>query len=510
MRFFNCSMTLSQVRALALVCCLIVGTGGRSVEAGWLEDLRALGGMGRTAPASDPLEMARELIVPLKVRAPALVLAASVTAEGHWTFVNQAGLRFTAARPEEVGKVYDNLAPDGLGRATRPAPMVIYLAGEAVFSHGEHLRLLPSDAQLRVVVGGTSFPLRRFGTGGAGAWLAEVRANVFIQAPDETVFSETVWQLMRPLKTRGMRILRLDPAGPDTLRPRGLVIGGGAGEARRRVADAVKPERLAGALSSLRGQTAVLTGRLQGDDRLVFRTPTGVEQKLVLGPVRAAAAEADVNLVVVNASAPRQPGARNWLWLSVEVDGLADALRQERLGDFLNSVAGGRRRLLVRARTRGADRVTLKVLPTRAGVLEREPGLFDEVLSELGAEVVGSVIPHAVDADLVSRAQQRELDWRLVPGVPTGVQFGAGLALLAGIFGLPVALRWWRQIWPVEARADYAGRSGFLAARAVRLVVFALFFLPLIGVPALLWGVVKAGRRLFGGGHGVASSDRKA
>ena len=471
-------------------------------QAGWLGGLRQVITFGTPLPRPDELTGAARLIKDMRAKPPALVLAAAVTAEGHWTFINRAGQRFTAASKQEMAQVYTNLAPDIL---SRPAPVVIYLTRSSVFHHGEHLSQLPVDAKLRLLVGDLHYPLRRIGLGAKPAWFAEVRANVFVRTQQQAAFTETVWQLARRLEMRSMRVLALQADAPDTFRPRAALETGS-----QQAVDPINPAKLLSALPTLRRQTAVLTGRLQGDDQLIYRASSGAEQALQLKPLRAAAAQIDANLVFVNATAPRQPGARNWLWLRVEVDGLVAALQGETLGDFLNRLSGGTGRLFVETRPRGPGRVALGVVPMRAGVLEKQPGIISSVLAELVSEVAGSVLPHAVDGDLVSMHRQQELDRRLLPGVASTIQYGVGLAFLFGLIGLPVALRWWRGIWPAEARSDYAGSGGYQAARAVRWLIFVLLFLPIAGLPAALWGLVRVLGRVLRGRRRHTKADADA
>ena len=133
-----------------------------------------------------------------------------------------------------------------------------------------------------------------------------------------------------------MRVLALQADAPDTFRPVATIRQDG-----RQSVDAINPARLKSALATLRGQIAVMIGRLTDASTLIYRTPSGIEQALALEPLRVAAADNDANLLFVNAAAPRQPGTRNWLWQRVEVDGLIEALQGDTLGDFLNRLSGG-------------------------------------------------------------------------------------------------------------------------------------------------------------------------
>ncbi|MFY0614602.1 MAG: hypothetical protein JXQ99_23935 [Hyphomicrobiaceae bacterium] len=458
---------------------------------GWLSGVRQMVLSDAPVRRGDQLTALGVLIKAQTVKPPALVLAARVTAQGHWTFVNQAGQRYTTASKQELARVYTHLAPE---LAVRPAPVVIYLTAASVFAHGEHLDQLPVDAKLRVVVTGQSYPLYVVGRRRAGAWFIEVRPNVYARSTDRSIFTETVWQLAKPLRSRFMRVLALRSDAPDTFRPDASI-----GTDGRQVVDAINPAKLTSALPTLRRQTALMTGRVTDGGTLVYRTPSGTEQSLPLAPLRATAAANDTNLLFVNAAAPRQPGTRNWLWQRVEVDGLIEALQGETLGDFLNTLSGGTGRLFVEARARDPGRVALSVVPMRAGVLEKQPGTLSSVLAELVSEVAGNVLPHAVDGDFVSMHRQQELDRRLIPGIASLIQYAVGLAFLIGLLALPVARRWWQRVWPPEVRSDYAGRGGFEAARGMRWAVFALLFLPIAGLPAALWSLLSAIAWIFRG-----------
>ena len=443
--------------------------------------------LGRQAPKRSGLEAAVASIAVATVPANGAVLAADVSAEGHWTFVNREGQRFTAASVREMAGLKANLAPEIAGGS-----LAVHLAPAAVFVHAKHLALLPVEARLRAVIGGTSYPLRGVGAGTERRWLAEIAPNLLTPLRSKGAFRETVWQLQRALRASPVRILALDPGGPQTLAQAPRAAKAGAVDV-----DRIDPGKLIRAIGALRGQTAVITGRVTGDTKLTYRTPTGTERTLDYGALRAAAARGDVNLVVLSSTAPRQPGARNWLWLRVEVDGLADALKGASLGDFLGTLSQDRGTLLVEAKARGTNRVALAVLPIEAGGDVQKPGTLGSVVSELYSEVVGTVVSHAIDADLVSRARQHELDRRLLPGVRSDVQWLFLAALAVGLAGLPVAWRWWGWVWPTEQRGEYASARGYRAAWLIRGVLFVGLFLPLVGLAAAIWLVVRMVGRLF-------------
>src|SRR5262249_54120662 len=153
------------------------------------------------------------------------------------------------------------------------------------------------------------------------------------------------WQLARPLNKANVRVLALEPGGPPTLAsaPRIDMASG------RALVDVIDPSSLPAALGTVRGQTVLITGRVDG--RLLSVQPSsGPARSLLLPDLLKATEDADVNLVLLHASStPRQPGGRNWLWQKVQVKRLDEALAQARMADFLNALAGPKGRLVVTA-----------------------------------------------------------------------------------------------------------------------------------------------------------------
>ena len=435
---------------------------------------------------------AKRIVAGLDLKPPALALAARVSGEGHWTFTNASGQTFTAANPREMSLVTRTLAPE---RSPIGGPLILYIPAQSVITHTRHLKLLPSRAQLRIVTGGNSYQLMMLAAKPeARALFAEVSPNVFVRADRAASFDETVWQLRRSLNPRRIRTLSLEPGGPDSLSPRPPH----RKEGQEPVVEPVNPPSLAGALRALSGQIIVITGRREGDDRLVYRTASGGEQALALPPVRAGAARADADLVMLTAAAPRQPGARNWLWLRVDVDNLFEALDRPTLGQFLNALAGDQGRLFVTVRHAGERRMGLSVVPLAHQTTGREVGTIASLLAEIASEVAGTVVTHAVEVDLVARARADELALRLVPGIPSLLQHIYLASLLPGLIALPVTLAWWQRLWPAERHEDYAGSAGYLAAAAIRWALFAVVFLPLVGLLSLVWALVGGALRRAG------------
>ena len=143
----------------------------------------------------------------------------------------------------------------------------------------------------------------------------------------------------------------------------------------------------------------------------------------------------------------------------------------------------------------GPMRLLIRAMPA-SGEGAPLTGLVGDWLSKAASSVTGNVVTSAVEVHARDEERQAELDSRIIPFLPSGVQIAYLGSLLAGLLGWPVARAWWERIWPRERPEDYRGAAGYRAAQAARLLVFLAVFLPLAGVPALigslalhLWGV---------------------
>lgn len=477
--------------------CLAVAVGPlavRRADANWLTRLGHVAGDSGGAVAGKAARLGTQALdhaaAAIKARPPGAkgaALAVHVTPEGHWKFVNASGEVFTAGTAEELARAVPQLAPEA---AQGKAPLALYLTEGTVFEGRAKLKELPRNAELHVVAGAESYPLaKRRTAAGSETLFADVRPNIAVELGDIAHFDEALWQLQRPLDKSNIRVVALEPGGPEWL-PSAPRFDAGTQSA---LVDAIEPGRLSQALGKLRGQTVLVTGAVEGD-ALRFTGSRGSTETIALKEVVAAAEAADVNLVVLRSSASQQPGGRNWLWQRVSVKGLDEAIRRATFADFLNAIAARRGGLLVTASDVRGPRVQLTALPSGATASPVGGGLggggladwAGNLASEWTGKVMGDVVTLSVHAHMVASPRQKELDLRLVPYVPAWVQGVYLGSLLAGVIGWRLAGGWFARIWPAEQRREYQGRIGYLLARGARLMAFVLLFLPLAGVPALL------------------------
>jgi hypothetical protein len=462
---------------------LLLAAAAPVAQANWLAKLaREAGEAGGKAAryGVGGLDRAAAHIKALPASAKGAALAAHATPEGHWKFVNREGEVFTAGTPAELERAIPTLLPD----ASPDGRLTIYLTEDTVFGERAFLQDLPERAALRIVAGGDSYPLVHRAGAGNETLFAALRPNLLLELGELKLFEEAVAQLERPLSRSSIRALALEPGGPATLAsaPRLDPATKGA------LVDAIDPAELKGALRSVRGQTVLITGRME-DDLLLYRPASGPEQSLKILDVIRAAADTDVNLVILHAPVPRQPGGRNWLWQRIAVGGLDDALKRATLADFLDALAASRGAFRVTLEREGGGRVLIRAVPAGSNG-EPSTGSLGEWLSTAASSITGHVVTSAVEVHARDEERQNELDRRIVPWLPSGYQIAYLVGLVAGLMGWPVARAWWERIWPREERAEYGSVAGWRAAQTARLAAFLLVFLPVAGVPAFFASLI--------------------
>jgi hypothetical protein len=399
-------------------------------------------------------------------------VAAELTDEGHWRLRNAEGETFTAATPEELKRGLSVLAP----LTEEAAKQVILLTSETLFKDTSKLKALPPDAEFDALIENRVLGLVRRVVNGVETYSLDLGNGVRVPIRDRAQVHEMLWQLARPVDLAAIRVLALEPGASGLLkrsRPPDPAPG-------RIAVEAVDPDRLPHMLSAVARGTIVISGRAKGSV-LHFRPSSGPERTLALDDLRRAAAESDVNLVVIESASARQPGTRNWFWQRVALTPLAGPRTKPALPDLVGQLAGGVP-VETDAIAIGALRTAFQLVGVARGAGSGWTAPVSETWRDLAPEVTGTIVASGLRLDLTSRARQRELDSRIVPGIPSILQIAYLVLMVIGLVGLGVAREWWQRLWPREVRSEYARRSGYWAARAVRGALFLLVFMPLVAL----------------------------
>jgi hypothetical protein len=476
--------TSSVKRVFAAVLVMAACFAGQSpASAGWLSSLLretsegAVGTAGRAGRAVElpQLKSAAAYLDKLQA-APKGALAAHATLEGHWQFVNRDGQTFTVGTPGEMKRVLPTFAPD----ATRVSEkkMTLYLSEDSVFANKAAIDELPQDASLNVVVEGAAYRVARFGKGPDLVLKAYLAPNLAMVLRDQAAFEETVYLLGRQLNRSNIRTIAFEPGVSAPLSSAPKIDPG----TKMALVDRLDPAKLGTGLRPIRGQTALVTGRVE-DGKLIVAPASGSEIGLPIDRLVAAARDNDVNLVVLQSDSGRQAGGRNWLWQKIRIGGLDEASDKTTFGDFLDALAARRGGFLLDASRDGANRVHITAVPNSAGA-----GLASDasnVVHDLVSHVTGEVVTNAVSIDARDRDTQTESDARLIPWLPTSIQYPYLAGIVAGLAGWATVRKWWSvSLRAIGRRAQVQNLRSW--RRVASELLFVTVFLPIAGFPAFV------------------------
>lgn len=407
--------------------------------------------------------------------APDHALAASATPEGHWQFVNKKGEVFTAGTPDEMQRVMPTLAPGT--EAAQTAPMILFIGEDTVGSARAALDLLPATAQLNLVTSTGTFPLARAASG----WQALVRPNLSLRLGRPDLDREAFAFLSRTLNRAEIRTLSVADGGPKSLASTPRIDP----DSKLPLVDTIDPAHINRAFGALRGQTALIVGRIENG---LIRFGSGAPR--ALDDIITAARDADVNVIVLDVPSARQPGGRNWLWQRVNVPGLSDAAKKTVFADFIDELAGRQGRLvLTSAPSDRASRFQLQAVSdaSRTGVIDSAGSWLGDVVEF----VTGDVLPHAISMDLNDKDTQSNLDLQIFPWLPLWLQNTLLVSTLAGVFAFSEVRLWWARIWPRAPRQAGQNAIWHFVSQVPRRILMLIGFLPLVGLPALAMLILR-------------------
>ena len=472
------------MRGVILIVVVLLAAG--PAAANWLSTLGEIaatsGKAGRVvSEMSAGLEGAARIIDKLPALAKKTAVAAEALPDGAWRFRNSAGDVITATGTDGVKGALKGLAVDGDNLA-------LYLNEEAAFTGAGALDGLPETAKLHVVVDDTPFPLLRQGKGEAARLYAVLDSNVIVALTDQKLFGEAVWQLKRPLGKSGIRVASLDTTGPAFLPAAGARTAEGLPQA-----EVLNAANIATGLASMRGQTLIVTGSAEGDV-LKFTGITGESGSVAIPDLMHAAEQQDVNLLLLDGGTPKQPGGTTWLLQTRGIAHIDKAMAEASLGDFIAALGKGQGRMEIETDWGQSGHLRLSAAPARAqapvasgeikaaGVGER----VTDFAAELARQLAGQVVPGSATASLNSRDTQWDLDSRLIPGIPAGLQIWYAVSWIFGLLGFSQARWWWRLITRTRANALSWPWRGLYEAG------YWLIFAPLVGTFAFAAVVLKS------------------
>ena len=401
-------MRAHRIVSIAIVAAAVLVGPVSTARAHWLSGLGEIAATagkagklaGEAAELSAGLAAGAKVIAKLPAELRAGAIAAEALPDGAWRLHSAAGETITATSADGVKAALAGLKSGLPDSGT--AGLTFYVGEDSAFQNPVSLASLPADAKLQLAIEDASYPLLRQGDGVAAQLYAELNGGVILRLADRKLFDEAIWQLRRPLGKAGIRVLHLDTGGPKILPGVGRRSADGLP-----LAESIDPDALAVALGSIRGQTIIVSGRMDAK-MLAFAGKSGPPGTIALDELLRAAEAQDVNLLLLDTGAAKQPGGTTWLWQERGIAGLDSAMAKASLGDFITVLARGQGRLAIAADWGEGGHFRLTVTPPAADApaasgevasagISGSIGDFAAVLSE---KLAGHVAPQATTISL--------------------------------------------------------------------------------------------------------------
>jgi hypothetical protein len=94
-------------------------------------------------------------------------------------------------------------------------------------------------------------------------------------------------------------------------------------------------------------------------------------------------------------------------------------------------------------------------------------------------------------------ARSRELDDRIVPHVPSWIQFYFIFSAILGVVALQTSWRLWKKMWAISPRREYRHLLFFLLLWPLHRLLFFVLFIPMLGGFSFVWLILWSIYRMF-------------
>lgn len=308
-----------------------------------------------------------------------------------------------------------------------------------------------------------------------------VKVRVAVASGDTKLFQEASVHLNRAPNLANIRQIALSNDAKLTDLPQvafrqdGLPVVGG-----------ISPDGIETAFSIIKGQSALLSGKIE-DGFLLYKTGLTTTGRVSLDRLKKAASDANVDLTIIDIGSTRQAKIGSASKMSAK---LAQARTN---ADVYSTLTPKGQELLIDASQdiRGRVQITaIATKPNKADGLTSKAAIDTTSLAAdvadyalMRAAVYGARAIHVYTND---EDRARELANRFIPGIPSWIQYLAIVNLALGLFSSISGWRFWRRVWPTP-------QSWLL--KILRLILYVVPYLLLFGTIQMgvsyVWDIMK-------------------
>ena len=268
-----------------------------------------------------------------------------------------------------------------------------------------------------------------------------------------------LWQLQRPAAAGGVRFVSLD-------------------------------SKLLDAMRTFKNQTLVLSGRIV-DGRLLG--PGKKADGVSLQRLHQLAADNDIQLVILESDRPQ--AVLKMLARETHQARGGVGMLYDTVGDFFNRLVdpANPRPLELRSFRNGEQQMAIQ--------WRAVPLAGAEDVAKLSVEMVQHLPLHLLlkSSTLLGpdEARRRELHDRIVPNVPSWIQFYLIYSAVLGVIALQTSWRLWKKMWALRVRREYPHLLLFLLLWPIHRLLFVVLFIPLFGGFSFFWLILSSIYRVF-------------
>ncbi|MCP4932872.1 MAG: hypothetical protein GY927_01400 [bacterium] len=370
---------------------------------------------------------------------------------------------------------------------------LFFVSQNDLFRSSKSTSLLAKIDGLHVITGSkTSLPVSRIlDQKGADTWGVEIRKGMIAASHNAHDLSEALFRMNHTFNPADVHVVSFSKKAPDFPDPINFAASG-------RVPDPtlIDPTRLDRAFKVLRGKKLIVTGKVEGGV-LFVKTRGGTVKRLPLDDLRTKAREANIDLIILGGKSTAQPGKKSFFGRQ---DGkkLSAAFATERYGDFLVALGGKKKLMVMQLDAVDESHVVWRSMPDSAkaskGLLKRmEKEPVASSLARALVNPVGKAAPKededelSIELNAKSKGWQTELEHRIIPGIPFGLQLLYIVNLIAGLLAWTTSSWLWEKIWRSKGRSEFSSKWSWFGYRLVRNLTMILTLMGAIGILLFLF-----------------------
>ena len=428
----------------------------------------------------------------IKVKKGTARVAVSTRSDGTLVLVAESGKQIVLDSSQDIRPILKNLKDASRTADGKKVKELKFFTNEkSLFEHAKSHSLFAQLDNLNLVSSkGKILPLKAMTKGsGDHVFGVNVSKRTVVLASNGQQMKEALWRMGRGMNRGDVHLVSFDGTARSTPNLLPVLTNG------MPKPTLINPKKLNEALRTLRGKTLIVSGKVEGTDLVVDSAKDG-RHVIQFDELKQLAAREDIDLFIVGKRSPKQPAVKTWFGSPFESQ-MKKAFQANTYGDFLSALHGEKKLLTIDTKLAANNRLTFQSLSGES--VEKLGGLTSfikeiDIVGALAGRVVSKLSEISLDLNVKDKERASELNARIIPGVPSILQYLYIANIIFGFVGWTVS-RWvWHKIWPPRARTDFSSLISFIGMKLLR---FAVFVFGLLGLFGLLFAALFGFKQVF-------------